>query len=121
MHEYHAVQALVDRLSADASVLEGERIAEVRIRAGATLSREALEQAYEMLAPDTPLEGSRLVVVTARDDRLCPTCGRSWSATHDDVAGHLLICPSCGSLSPIEHGAGIEVLEVTSRPVASRG
>jgi hydrogenase nickel incorporation protein HypA/HybF len=113
VHDYHAVKALVERLQAELERHEGVRIGEVRIRADATLSPEALEQAYEMLTRDTPLEGSRLVVEAPADERLCEACGSSWTATHEDVAGHLLICPSCGALSGIEGGSGLELIGVT--------
>jgi Zn finger protein HypA/HybF involved in hydrogenase expression len=115
VHDYHAVKALVERLRNGLGGVEAERVGVVRIRADATLSAPALEQAYEMLTQDTPLEGSRLVVEEPAGLRLCETCGTSWTATHDDVAGHLLICPSCGALSALEGTTGLEVLEITDR------
>jgi Zn finger protein HypA/HybF involved in hydrogenase expression len=116
VHDYHAVKALVEHLGRELGP-EAGRVDEVRVRADATLSPEALEQAYEMLTKDTPLEGSRLVVEEPLDEQLCETCGTSWTATHEDVAGHLLICPSCGALSAIEGTTGLEVVGVSSRPV----
>jgi len=67
MHDYHAVEALVGRLAS--GVIGTERIVEVRIRAGATFSPEALQQAYEVITLGTPLEGSRLVVEPGQDER----------------------------------------------------
>jgi hydrogenase nickel incorporation protein HypA/HybF len=113
VHDYHAVKALVDHLRRELENPNAGRIDEVRIRADATLSPEALEQAYEMLTKDTPLEGSRLVVEEPPDERLCETCGASWTATHEDVAGHLLICPSCGALSAIGGSSGLELVGIT--------
>jgi Zn finger protein HypA/HybF involved in hydrogenase expression len=112
VHDYHAVKALLDHLTIELDDLDEEPVDRVRIRADATLSPEALEQAYEMLTRDTPFEGSRLVVDEPADRRLCESCGTSWTATHDDVAGHLLICPSCGTLSPLEGTGGLELVEV---------
>ncbi len=123
MHDYYAVETLVEQLTKELGSLgdpEAERVREVRVRADVTLSPDSLEQAYEMLTQDTPLEGSRLVVESSPDDRLCPTCGRSWSATHEDVAGHLLICPSCGALSALEAGGRIEILPVRRGRSGSR-
>lgn len=114
MHDYHAVRALVEHLCGSLDDRQAGRIEEVRIRADATLSPEALTLAYEMLTKDTPLEGSRLVVEEPPDERLCEACGTSWTATHDDVAGHLLICPSCGALSGIEGSSGLDVIGVTA-------
>jgi hydrogenase nickel incorporation protein HypA/HybF len=114
MHDYHAVEALVERLKHETADLEGERIAEVRIRADAVFSPEAMQQAYEMLTPGTPLEGSRLVVEEQASEHECPACGARWMVSRDDLAGHMLVCPSCGALSPIEGGSGIEVVAVTT-------
>ena len=109
MHEVHAVEALVDRLTSE---LVHHGIAEVRIRVGPTLSPEALEQAWEMLTQDTRLQGSCLVVEERPDQRTCPSCGGSWTVSKDDVAGHAVLCPSCGAASPIEDETGIEVLAI---------
>jgi len=107
VHDQHAVQNLIERLS------DLEDVAEVRIRAGASFSPEALRQAFEMLTADTPLAGSRLVVEGLVEERGCPTCGSTWAVSSDDVAGHLVLCPSCGAPSPIGPGASaIEVVEV---------
>jgi hydrogenase nickel incorporation protein HypA/HybF len=110
MHDYHAVVTLIERVTSQTEDLEG--IAEVRIRAGATFAPEALQQAWEMLTQDSPLEGSRLVVEEEPDERECPACGRSWIVTRDDVTGHLVVCPSCGLPTPIGGSAGIELLDV---------
>ena len=98
MHDYQAVTELIERLASQ-DVSPGG-IAEVRIRASAVYIPEALRQAYEMLVQDTPLEGSRLVVESLPDLRTCPACGTSRTVMPEDVAGHLLICPSCGAPSP---------------------
>jgi len=118
VHDYHAIKALVDHLRRELEKLGAGRVDEVRIRADATLSPEALEQAYEMLTKDTPLEGSRLVIEEPPDERLCETCGASWTATHEDVAGHLLICPTCGALSAFEGSSGLELVGITGAETA---
>jgi Zn finger protein HypA/HybF involved in hydrogenase expression len=112
VHDYHAVKALVDHLRRE--LPDTGRVGEVRVRADVTLSPAALEQAYEMLTLDTPLQGSRLVVEHPPDERWCQTCGVAWAATHEDVAGHLLICPSCGALAELEGSAGLEVVGVVA-------
>lgn len=107
MHDHHAVEELIERLSCL------EHVREVRVRAGAIFSPEALEQAYEMLTAGTPLESSYLVVEELPEERGCPACGASWVVSPDDVAGHVVLCPSCGTPSPIgSQGAGIEVVGV---------
>jgi hydrogenase nickel incorporation protein HypA/HybF len=111
MHDYHAVKALIERLT-DGSTELPTPVVEVRIRAGAAFSPEALQQAYEMLTPGTPLEGSALEVQDLPQERSCSACGRTWSVSREDLAGHLVVCPSCGALSPIEGSTALELIEV---------
>lgn len=113
MHDYHAVRSLIERLT-DGSTELPIPVAEVRIRAGAAFSPEALQQAYEMLTPGTPLEGSSLVVEDLPQERSCSMCGRTWTVAREDLAGHLVVCPSCGALSPIEGSTGLEVVEIAA-------
>jgi Zn finger protein HypA/HybF involved in hydrogenase expression len=116
VHDYHAVSALIARLVRDPSLAEG--IAEVRVRASPVFSPEALQQAYQILTEDTPLSGSRLLVEELADRRECAQCGTAWAMSPDDVAGHLVICPTCGSPTPLDAGAAIELLEIRSHPCA---
>ena len=109
MHDYHAVRALIERLRADRA---GD-VSEVRIRAGASYSPEALQQAFEMLTPGTTLEGSRLVVEPASDVCTCPACGQSWEVADEDLAGLLAVCPACGTPSSAGPLTGIEVIGLT--------
>jgi Zn finger protein HypA/HybF involved in hydrogenase expression len=119
MHDYHAVVSLIERITSQAADLE--HIAEVRIRAGATFSPEALQQAWGMLTQNTPLEGTCLVVEAGRRARECPACAGSWVVTSDDLAGHLLVCPSCGIPSPIgRRDTGIELLDTAGTMLPPR-
>jgi Zn finger protein HypA/HybF involved in hydrogenase expression len=116
VHDYYAVSALVARLARDPGPAEG--IAEVRVRASPVFSPEALRQAWQMLTEDTPLSGSCLLVEELADRRECARCGTAWVVSPDDVAGHLVICPSCGALAPLDARATIELLEIRSHPGA---
>jgi hydrogenase nickel incorporation protein HypA/HybF len=109
VHELHAVEALIERVRETSF----EGVAEVRVRAGGSYSPEALEQAYEMLTPGTSLEGSRLIVEPVPDTCVCSSCGRSWQVARDDLAGLVAVCPFCGSPSPIEGLAGVELIGVS--------
>jgi Zn finger protein HypA/HybF involved in hydrogenase expression len=121
MHDYHAVEALVQRLTVDLDTSEIERITEVRVRTSAIYSAEALKQAFEMLTRNTSLEGSVLVVEERLAERDCPGCGKPWTPTHDDLAGHLLVCPSCGMPSANDGGAGIAIVGLTWSGAGSGG
>ena len=86
------------------------------MRASPVFLPEALQQAYQMLTQDTPLSGSRLLVEQLADPRECAQCGTAWAVSPDDVAGHLVICPSCGALTPPDARAAIELLEIRGHP-----
>ncbi len=116
VHDYHAVSALIAHLARDPGRAEG--LAEVCVRASPVFSPEALRQAYQMLTEDTPLSGSRLLVEELVDYRECAQCGTAWTVSPDDVAGHVVICPSCGALAPLDPGATIELLEIRGHPSA---
>ena len=88
-------------------------VVEVRIRASPVFSPEALQQAYEMLTAGTPLAGSRLGIEDPPEQRTCSRCGIAFTLTRDDVAGHLVLCPTCGEPSAVELAAAIEVLGIT--------
>jgi len=116
VHDYHAVEALVERLTSELGDSQAGRVAEVRIRASAVFAPEALQQAYEMLTPGTPLEGSRLLVEELPVEHTCAACGKPSPVSRDDLAGHMLVCPLCGALSAIESHQTIEILGVDGAP-----
>lgn len=110
MHDYDAVRALVTHLTAAPDLAAG--IVEVRVKAGAEFSAEALGQAYEMLTEDTRLKGSRLVVEELAERHECLNCTSTWILTRDDVIGHLVVCPSCGMVAPFGDAVGVRLVEV---------
>jgi Zn finger protein HypA/HybF involved in hydrogenase expression len=118
VHDHHAVRTLVDHLTSRLGEAGLKEVAQVRIRADGTLSETALQLAYEMLTQDTPLAGSTLVVDQPAHEHLCPTCERTSTLTHEDLAGHLMICPLCGAMSAVETGEGIEIVAVSGRDPA---
>jgi Zn finger protein HypA/HybF involved in hydrogenase expression len=109
MHDYHAVQAVVDRLTAAGL----GAVTEVRIQAGAAYSPVALRQAYEMLTLGTALAGSRLLVEQADQECSCPACGAAWRVTCDDLIGHTVVCPSCGVPASVEGATSLQVIGIT--------
>jgi Zn finger protein HypA/HybF involved in hydrogenase expression len=111
MHDLHVIEALVEGLLRLDPAPAGPAVV-VRVAADVTLSPEALVQAYELVTTGTPLEGSRLLVEDAARSHLCEACATSWTVTRDDVAGHLLVCPSCGSVSAFDAATGLEILGV---------
>lgn len=112
MHDFHAVRSLIARLGNQADLAD---VVEVRVEASPLFSPEALQQAWEMLVREAPLAGSRLVVEELAMTRQCAECGTAWQVSRTDVTGHLVVCPSCGAVSGVDGGEGLEVLEVVRR------
>jgi Zn finger protein HypA/HybF involved in hydrogenase expression len=113
VHDYHAVKALIDHLTADRDLDQG--ILEVQVEASAEFSPEALAQAYEMLTQGTRFEGSRLVVAELVEHRQCASCGADWTLTPDEVIGHLVVCPLCGATSLLGSSTGLRLVNVRKR------
>jgi Zn finger protein HypA/HybF involved in hydrogenase expression len=104
------MSTFIERLVRVPGLADG--VIEVRVQASPLFSPESLQQTYEMLTESTPLAGSRLVVEERADRRECAACKTTWAVSYEDVVGHLVACPSCGSLSPFGSEAGIELLEI---------
>lgn len=113
MHEYAAVEALIEDLSDHLAARGVMRATAVRLRRSSAFDDEALRQAFAMLSPGTPLEGAILDVTVANLDFACG-CGHRQVITADDLIGHLFICPSCGAAREIEHSDDLVVLAVTT-------
>jgi Zn finger protein HypA/HybF involved in hydrogenase expression len=109
MHDYHAAEVVVERLTA-AGLTD---VVEVRIRAGAAYSPVALRQAYEMLTLGTALAGSCLLVETSDQECVCPTCNVAWHVTCEDLIGRTVVCPSCGMPASFQDATGIQVIGIT--------
>jgi hydrogenase nickel incorporation protein HypA/HybF len=121
MHEYSVaeelVRAVLDELAKRG--LDGQELQEVHLRKGELrlLSDEALQQAYEIVALGTPLEGSKLVLEEVKAEVLCRGCGYSGPAAYpDDPAYHfvtpILACPRCGGPVELKSGRQLELVQL---------
>jgi len=117
MHEYAAVEALIEDLSDHLAAHGVTRATLVRLRRSSAFADDALRQAFAMLSPGTPLEDAALDVTVENLDFACG-CGHQQVITADDLIGHLFICPSCGSAREIEHTDDLVVLAVTAGAAA---
>ena len=114
MHEYSIVEELVEKLCRQLKEQGIKRVEEIRLRRSTAFSGEALQQAYEMLVPDTPLENARLVIEEIIAEHTCPQCGLQETVTEEKLVGHMYICPQCGTPEPIDEAHGLELIEVTT-------
>ena len=113
MHEYAAVEAMIEALSDHLAARGIARASAVRVRRSSAFDDAALRQAFAMLSPGTPLEEAILGVTVENLDFACD-CGHRQVIAADDLIGHLFICPSCGAAGEIEHSDDLVVLTIVA-------
>jgi len=114
MHELSIMQSVLHQVSEETRKAGSTKVHEIRLRVG-TLSgvvAEALQFAFEAVAPGTPAEGAKLTIETVPARFWCDDC-RSEFASPDMLAE----CPQCHKFSR-ELRAGRE-LELAALEVES--
>jgi hydrogenase nickel incorporation protein HypA/HybF len=100
VHEYSIVQALVERVGAEARARGATAVHRLSIRVGelSGVEPELLTTAYDTFRERTICEGAELdlQVVAARWE--CPGCGRAIRR------GEVLTCPACGLPARLSQG-----------------
>jgi hydrogenase maturation protein HypF len=112
MHEFgigeQLIRAIVQRV-ADAG--EGRHIARLRLRHGIGVHAEPLLQAFEVQARGTSWSTRRSC--SRRTPRSCScSCGHHQSVHHDDLVGHMFVCPICAKVQPVPGCDTVDVLDV---------
>jgi Zn finger protein HypA/HybF involved in hydrogenase expression len=110
MHEVSLVAELVTACEVRA---DGRPVRSVHVRHASSISRESLEQAFEMLTEGGPLSGATLVTEPF-DVLLACACGFSGALGHDElIGGSMVVCPACGDVSTQPRTAELELVEVS--------
>lgn len=112
MHEYSIVEDLIKQLTDKLNAQGIDQVKQIRMRRDSTFSKGALEQAYEMLSPNTPLQGAALVIEDREITNKCEGCGFEETVNADDLLGHHYVCPECGKSVLIDEHHGLEVLGI---------
>ena len=111
MHEFGLVEDFISQLLEHLKRLQIQRVKRVSLRLGAGLVPEAVEQAFGMLAKETALAGARLEMAVPPLHLECE-CGYSGDPEPGGSEAHVLICPTCLHVTPIEHAHDLQVLEI---------
>ena len=111
MHEFSAVQAIVEGLVGQLKRQNINHVSEIRIRRNSAFPEDVLAFAFETLVRGTPLQTARLVIDTVDLEHEC-VCGRKQRITMDNRTGHIYICPACGAISELGVTHDLEVIEV---------
>lgn len=104
MHEYSIIQALLQRVDAEARERHATSIARLRVALGelSGVDPELLKSAYEVFRDRTLCHGADLEIRTVPALWVCPACGRNLPR------GDVLRCPSCQA--PARLAAGDEIV-----------
>jgi hydrogenase nickel incorporation protein HypA/HybF len=113
MHEYSIVQALIDRVEAEARARQARAVHAVTVRIGALsgVEPELLASAYGLCREGTLCGGADLTVERAEARWACPACDCPIAA------GEVLRCPACGVAARLLGGDEI-ILERIEMEVA---
>jgi hydrogenase nickel incorporation protein HypA/HybF len=100
MHEYSIVQALMDRIEAEARARQARAVRRVQVRIGELAGVEIalLRTAYDLCREGTICDTASLDVTTSPAAWTCSRCQTPLAV------GSRLTCPSCGSPGRLESG-----------------
>jgi hydrogenase nickel incorporation protein HypA/HybF len=119
MHEISIAKSIIEIAEAKAREANSRSIQSIKIRLGesATITREALEFAFDVARCETLAENATLEIESVPMVIRCVTCG----PVTDPVRDVCLICPQCGL--PLEVVSGeelqVEYIEVESEAAAA--
>jgi Zn finger protein HypA/HybF involved in hydrogenase expression len=111
MHEFSAVQAIVQALLTQLDREKIRRVSLVRIRRNSAFPEEILTIAFQAVTQGTPLESAQLVIETTDLLFEC-ACGNKKPLTEYDLTGHMYLCPTCGMVSEVDGTHDLELIEV---------
>lgn len=91
MHEYSIVQALLDKVEAEAAARHATSIHAIRVRIGelSGVENDLLRSAYTLFRERTPCEHAELVIEPVPALWSCPGCNQAIER------GRILRCPDC--------------------------
>ena len=100
MHEYSIVQALVEKVEAEAGRRGAIAVERVVVRIGelSGVDPELLRTAYVTFRPRTVCENAALDVATVSASWVCRNCGRPVAP------GGVLRCGACDAPAVLQHG-----------------
>jgi hydrogenase nickel incorporation protein HypA/HybF len=108
MHELSIAMSIVETATEEAEKLGDARVLAVHLKLGplAGVVKEALLGSYELATENSPLAGSKLVIVETPLRAYCPEC----EVERDVVSVTEICCSECGTPTPrITSGRELEV------------
>ena len=110
---------IVESILTEAKNHAAKKVLEVHITIGeyTFLNPEQVSFWYGILAKETPMEGSRLVITEKTGVLSCRSCGYLGSTDKDDDPSYhfstpVFICPNCGQRLEIKEGKECTITKV---------
>ncbi|MCX8173388.1 MAG: hydrogenase maturation nickel metallochaperone HypA [Thermoplasmata archaeon] len=104
MHEFSAMQAIVNTILEKLKEYRVERVERVVLEIGKLtfLGSEQLKFAFEILSAETPLKGAVLEIVDIEPEIECEKCGYRGGIPYEEHEGYHLVlpvfrCPECAA------------------------
>ena len=111
MHEYGAVESVVNHVLAQIREEHVHHVCSIRFRRSSAFSEDALKQAFRALSANTVLDGARLEIETQNVDFRCQ-CSYTQVVHSDDLMGHMFVCPNCGEAREIKQCHDLSLVSV---------
>ena len=113
MHEYSLVEALVERVEAEARARRATAVHRVVVSVGelSGVDPELFRTAYETFRAGTLCQDAPLELRQVEADWRCPSCRRAIAR------GGALSCPACGRPAELASGSGDILLETVEMEV----
>ena len=111
MHEFSMTETLIRRLLNQLRREHISKVLKITFRRSSIFSEEVLRQTFEILRVDTPLEDAELIVDVRALSITC-LCGYHSYLNHENLVGHMFVCPNCGGIREIDELHELELVEV---------
>jgi hydrogenase nickel incorporation protein HypA/HybF len=119
VHEFSVTNQIVQNVLAEAEKRGAKKVTEVHLTIGKLtfLGLEQVRFAYEILAKDTIMEGSKLIIEEQEGFVKCSNCGYQGGFKYEDdplyhVPVPTLKCPKCSSTVVIAAGKEIIIRNI---------
>ncbi len=111
MHEFAAIDALVEELLRQVEKTPARKIRTIRLLQGTSMIEEAIQQAFAVHVLGTLLENAQMVLEPLIQSVECRKAHRR-ELDVTKLDGCPYVCSVCGDVVPVDPGPDLELLEL---------